>query len=311
MSNPLVDAWLATWDKLTGRTYRYRLNPAMINLDFETQNLIHVLWQYQEFEYEQAQDLLNSGSLYPQFQYRHFKKRKPDGNFRELVEPEPLLKSLQKRLLKTYLESAPVHQAAMGYRPKLSIANHVWAHVGAKFIITADIEDFFPNTSHFRIHEWWYSQFNSTQAADLATILTTYRGGLPQGASTSPALSNIVNHDLDTWLSRKAERNGAVYTRYVDDMVFSWHGNDRPPADMRQSIASSLHEFGYELKNEKWQIYRAEDEPEITGVILRKHGTVSIPDSMRQKIRELERNEPQSQRLAGYRGFQKMIERKS
>jgi RNA-directed DNA polymerase len=308
MSNPLRDGWGRLWGRLTGEGY-YPVSSYILELDSETLGFVSEAWQYQGIGYQYTQELLNSNNLYPIFQYRHFKQRKDDGSFRELVEPEPALKNIQQRIVESYLKNAPVHRAAMGYRPKLSIANHVWAHVGAKIIITADIQDFFPTTHTHRIRDWWAKQFASQSAIELATILTTYRGGLPQGAPTSPALSNIVNFELDELLSHKIERSGGVYTRYVDDMVFSWQRNYRPPSDIRQSIAASLHEFGYELKAEKWHQYRAEDEPEITGLILRKHGKVTIPDAMRQKIRQLEQNEAESSRLAGYRGFQKMAEK--
>lgn len=308
MSNPLRDSWGRLWGRLTGQGY-YRSPYDDVELDNETKNIVHMLWQYQVFEYQHAYKLLQANNLYPLFQYRHFKRRKDDGSFRELVEPEPVLKAIQQRIVQRYLKNAPVHRAAMGYRPKLSIANHVWAHVGARIIITADIQDFFPNTHVHRVHDWWGSQFASQSAIELATLLTTYRGGLPQGAPTSPALSNIVNLGLDDLLSRKIERSGGIYTRYVDDMVFSWQGSSRPPSDIRQSIEAGLHEFGYDLHAAKWQQYRAEDEPEITGLILRKHGKVTIPDEMRQKIRQLEKNEAGSSRLAGYRGFQQMVEK--
>jgi RNA-directed DNA polymerase len=308
MPNPLRDSWGRFWGRLTGQGY-YPQRYLDYNLDSETMNFVHVIWQYQQFEYEQALELLERQNLYPMLPYRHFKRRKDDGGFRELAEPDPLLKNIQTRILAVYLKNAAVHRAAMGYRPKLSIANHVWAHVGAKVVITADIQDFFPSSREHRIRAWWASQFASESAVELATLLTTYRGSLPQGAPTSPALSNLVNFGLDDLLSRKIERSGGTYTRYVDDMVFSWQGNYPPESSIRQSIGAALHEFGYELNAEKWHEYCAEDEPEITGVILRKHGKVTIPKAMQQKIKQLERNEPNSPRLAGYRGFQKMVEK--
>lgn len=308
--NPLVEGWLQVWDKLTGRRWRYRPDPYHTTLDWEAARFVNYIYQHSSFEYRQAYELVQRGRLKPNFHYRHFTQRKADGSKRHLSEPDPTLKAVQQRINRAFLRSASVHHCAVGYRRKLSVADHVWPHAGAQLIITADIQDFFPNTRAARVRDWWARQYESQQAIQLATLLTTYHGSLPQGAPTSPALSNILNYELDQRLSRRTERSGGVYTRYVDDMVFSWRTRHRPPADFQQAVKATLHEFGYALHPSKgWQIYRADDEPEITGVILRQSGRVTVTDDMRQIIAELERTNPHGQRLAGYRGFQDMVER--
>ncbi len=306
--NPLFDSWFKVWDKLTGRRYRYRPDPIWQIMDRDTQRFISYIYLYRIFEYRQAIDLLERGRLEPQFRYRHFKQGKTDGTFRHLAEPDDNLKQIQKRLVRSYLRNAQIHRCATGYRRKMSVADHVYPHIGAKIIITADIKDFFPSTSKERVYQWWWEQFEADNPAKLATILTTYKGNLPQGAPTSPALSNVVNYEMDRRLARRIERTGGVYTRYVDDMVFSWKENHRLPADFRTAIGSILHEFGYSLHPDKWCEYTAKDEPQITGVVLRKYGTVTISDEMQAIIQDLEKHDPHSQQLAGYYGFRKMIE---
>lgn len=309
--NPLLEGWLQVWDKLSGRRWRYRPDPYYLALDWETKRFINYIYQHGKFDYRQAYELLQRGRISPTFRYRHFTQRKADGSKRHLAEPDPILKYVQKRINRSYLRSAPIHRCAVGYRRKMSIADHVWPHAGARLIITADIQDFFPSTSAGRVYDWWAEQHQSQHVAQLATLLTTYRGSLPQGAPTSPALSNILNYALDQRLNQRVERSGGVYTRYVDDMVFSWQTRHRPPADFKASVSATLHEFGYTLHPGKgWLVYRAEDEPQITGVILRKSGRVTVTDEMQQIIRSLERDDPHGQRLAGYRGFQKMLQKR-
>lgn len=311
MTNPLVDRWLSIWDKLTGRRYRYRPAPNYNTLDYETRRFVGWVYQYDgTFDYRHAVEILERGRIQPTLRYRHFKKPKSDGTLRQLAEPDPTLKAIQRTISQRFLSRGQIHSAAVGYRRKMSIADHVWPHAGAKIIITADIQDFFPSTTYHRIGEWWATQFESPQAIKLATLLTTYHGSLPQGAPTSPQLSNIVNYDLDRRLHQRTERSSGTYTRYADDMIFSWQGHDRPPADFYHGVSKTLREFGYTLHPQKgWQEYTAKDEPEITGVVLRKRGLVTITDETRKIMQQLERNEPHSERLAGYRGFQKMIER--
>ena len=257
-------------------------------------------------------DVLATGSLHPHFHYRHFTKPKKDGGRREIVEPDSKLKQVQHAILTRYFEDEQPHSAAVAYRKKKSIANHVWPHAGAELLITADIEDFFPATTAGRVEDWWGQRVESGLAR-LLTLLTTYRGGLPQGAPTSPGLSNFLNRELDERLVSRASAAGACYTRYCDDMVFSWRYEPDLPADFENGVRAVLHEFGYSLHPKKgWRVHERRDEPEITGVILTRRGRIHLPDRLRRAMRALEHSDDPraADRLAGYQGYQAMVRRR-
>ncbi len=259
-----------------------------------------------------VQEMVTAGSLHPHFHYRHFTRPKKDGGQREIAEPDTRLKEIQHEILACYLQAEQPYAAAVAYRKKKSIAHHVWPHAGADLLITADIQDFFPSTCVGRIEDWWRERVDAGLVR-LLTLLTTYRGGLPQGAPTSPALSNLVNRDLDERLARRAGSAGAVYTRYCDDMVFSWRGGLLPPSDFEDGVRGVLHEFGYSLHPRKgWRVHHRRDEPEITGVILTRHGGVRLPDRLRQRMLLLERSDDprDMERLAGYQGYEVMVEKR-
>lgn len=255
------------------------------------------------------QDVAASGSLHPHFHYRHFTKPKKDGGRREIAEPDVKLKAVQHAIIARYFKAERPHAAAVAYRKKKSIADHVWPHAGAELLITADIEDFFPATSVRRIEDWWRERV-ADGLARLLTLLTTYRGGLPQGAPTSPDLSNLVNRELDERLAHRAGAAGARYTRYCDDMIFSWPYGSDAPSDFENGVRASLHAFGYILHPKKgWRVYLRRDEPEITGVILTRHGRVRLPERLQQVMRALRWSyDPRdAERLAGYRGYKAMV----
>ncbi len=257
-----------------------------------------------------AHQLMDGGPMPPRFRYRHFSIPKKDGSPREIVEPGPMLKAVQRKILRLYLSKPKPHPAAFGFRRKKSIADHAWAHAGAATIITADIEDFFPNTTRQRVKSWWHAQGFSTLETRLLTSLTTYRGSLPQGAPTSPALSNLVNAEMDAALDRRARQSGGTYTRYADDLVFSWPHGWEPPADFEQAVRAVLRESGYRLHPRKgWHVWRRREEPQITGIRLTRQGTVDIPDSMRRIMHALARSDDKhdQERLAGYIGYEQMI----
>jgi hypothetical protein len=258
------------------------------------------------------EDVWAAGSLHPHFHYRHFTKPKKYGGRREIVEPDVKLKRVQREIIACYFEAESPHPAAVAYCKKKSIADHVWPHVGAEFLVTADVEDFFPATHVGRVEDWWRERMPDNLAR-LFTLLTTYRGGLPQGAPTSPSLSNFVNRALDERLALRASVAGAAYTRYCDDMVFSWRWGPGPPADFENGVRAVLHEFGYTLHPKKgWRLYDRWDEPEITGLILTRHGGVRLPEPMRRAMRKLEDSSElrDAERLAGYQGYEAMVRKR-
>jgi hypothetical protein len=254
-------------------------------------------------------DVVAAGSLHPHFHYRHFTKPKKGGGRREIAEPDARLKHIQREIIARHFFAERPHPAAVAYRKKRSIAHHVWPHAGAELVVTADVEDFFPATSAARVEDWWRERVGDDPAR-LLTLLTTDRGGLPQGAPTSPGLSNFVNSELDERLARRAATAGACYTRYCDDMVFSWRRGPYPPADFETGVRAALHEFDYALHPKKgWRVYRGRDEPEVTGVVLTRRGGVRLPDAMRRTMRGLwlSTDPHDAERLAGYRGYRAMV----
>jgi hypothetical protein len=256
-------------------------------------------------------DVLAADSLHPHFHYRHFTKPKRGGGRRAIAAADIKLKRLQHDIIVRYFANQQPHPAALAYRKGKSTADHVWAHAGADVLITADVKDFFPTTSEWRVENWWRERGEDDDLARLLTLLTTERGGLPQGAPTSPALSNFVNRELDARLAQRADAVGARYTRYCDDLAFSWRRSE-PPSDFETGVRTLLHEFGYTLHAEKgWRVQYRRDEPELVGVILTRRGRVRLPDEMHEKMRALKRSDDphDADRLAGYQGYDAMIAR--
>lgn len=257
-----------------------------------------------------AYGLLERGPLPPRFRYRHWSIPKKDGNLREIAEPGPALKAAQQRILAKLLKKARPHQAALGFRRGCSIVDHASAHAGATTIITADIQDFFPSTGYGRVRRWWEKRGYAPVDARLLTTLTTYRGALPQGAPTSPLLSNLVNWELDAAIDRFVRVSGGTYTRYADDLAFSWAGGGSPPLTLEAFVRARLREAGYTLHERKgWHVWRRKDEPEVTGLVLARDGAVELPQAMRSLIRALDRSDDPGdrRRLQGLRGFESMV----
>ncbi len=103
-------------------------------------------------------------------------------------------------------------------------------------------------------------------------------------APTTPCLSNLVNFPLDERLELLARRTAAIYTRYGDDLAFSWN-TDRMPNYFRLEVAEVLQTAGYELQPCKaWRVSHISDRPRVTGLVLTGNRRLSIPLVVRWRM---------------------------
>ncbi len=154
--------------------------------------------------------------------YEHFTIPKRGGGRRDILAPERELKTLQRRILRRLLGRLKVHPAAMGFERGRSIVTNARAHQNQAVVLRFDIKNFFPSTKSSRVKRYFRYIGWNRPAARLLTRLCTWENALPQGAPTSPRLSNLVNYRLDARLAGMAAKLSAVYTRYADDMTVSF-----------------------------------------------------------------------------------------
>ncbi len=172
--------------------------------------------------------------------YYTFTIPKRDGSARTIFAPKRELKAAQRWMLRQVAERLPVHNAAHGFVPDRSIVTNAAAHAGAHVIVKLDIRDFFPTVTWRRVKGLLRKGGLCESVATLLSLLATeaprevvqFRGktlqvavgprALPQGAPTSPALTNALCMRLDRRLSGLARTLGFTYTRYADDLAFSW-----------------------------------------------------------------------------------------
>jgi len=248
------------------------------------------------------------------YHYRPLKLPKPHGGTRQIYAPSEPLKALQRTVLRKYLVSLALHEAATGFRQGLSVADNARRHLGQAVVATADIANFFDNTATHRVRQFFQKQPWDGHASAILTGLCSFRGALPQGAPTSPALSNLVNVPLDRELYVLARQSGARYTRYGDDLTFSWASARRVPRSIQREVQRVLLGFGYALNRSKgWHVWRLQrgEEPCITGVVLGRDGRLHPQPAIKTTMRRLRRqpNDAHAQaQLRGYEGFVKMLE---
>lgn len=165
--------------------------------------------------------------IYPRPPYSSFTIKKRDGSDRLILEPRKSLKLVQLKIL-DFLQklSTPLKPAVHGFVAKRSILTNAKAHCSPKnhHVFNIDLEDFFPSISFYRVRGV-LSKYPFNFSFEVSTVIAhacTIDNMLPQGAPTSPFLSNLICRTLDRDLTDLARRSLSRYTRYADDITFSF-----------------------------------------------------------------------------------------
>jgi RNA-directed DNA polymerase len=233
--------------------------------------------------------------------YVQFEVPKRSGGTRLLSAPMPRLAAAQRWVLDHLLAKLPLEDAAHGFVSRRSTVTAARPHVGRDVVLNVDIEDFFPTITFPRVRGVFTSLGYSPAVATILALLCTeaprrvlsYDGvahhvavgprGLPQGASTSPALSNLVARKLDRRLQGLARTRGFAYTRYADDLTFSAPTGHRDEiARLLASVRHILEEEGFAVQLKKGRVQRRGGRQIVTGIVVNER--LSVP---REEIRRL------------------------
>ncbi len=164
-------------------------------------------------------------------EYKTYRIAKRSGGGRIIHHPSRRLKALQRWLLVNVVAKLPVHPAAAAYRRVHSILDNAQSHAIRQYLLRMDFVDFFGSITRDDIVRYITENavhFTSWTGEDVELFcrLVCRTDALTIGAPTSPALSNVVCYELDVRLHAVAERHGATYARYADDLFFSTSAKD-------------------------------------------------------------------------------------
>lgn len=231
--------------------------------------------------------------------YKRFYVPKKSGGKRLISAPMPRLKRIQYAIKETILDKVGLTDFAHGFVAKRSIVSNAKPHVGKDVVLNLDLKDFFPSLDYKRVKGMFVSFGYAEQIATLLGLLCTepqeqmalingekrwiQTGNrfLPQGAPTSPVITNIICRKLDKRLSGIARKRGFEFTRYADDITFS--GNAKSHEDLSKLlwvVKKVVTEEGFTVHPDKTHIMRKHQRQEVTGVVVNDKLSVS-----RKKVR--------------------------
>lgn len=219
--------------------------------------------------------------------YKHYHDvfiPKGNGEARLLHVPDMFMKSIQKSIARNILAYEEISPYAIAYRGGGSTKKNAAPHIGKETVMKCDIKKFFDHITFPMLRakvfsETKYSKSNSI----LLSALCIYQDSIPQGAPTSPAISNIILRDFDDRVGSWCRDRNITYTRYCDDMTFS---GSFDPADVKQFIKMELFREGFFLNDKKTVVLHPGQRMEVTGIVVNEKASVSkaYKKSIRQEM---------------------------
>lgn len=238
----------------------------------------------------------------PVVHYRQFQLPKRRGGTRTISAPRPRLRAAQEALRRELLARLSPTPEAMAFVPGRSVLTNACAHLAPAVLVKLDLRDFFGTITFPRVRGLFRALGYGGMVATLLALLVTEapRGeveidgrtwyaalgprSLPQGAPTSPELTNQLARRLDRRLVGFARRHGWSYTRYADDLCFS--RGDEPEGAVRRllgTVRAVLEGEGFQLNPDKLVVARRGRQQRVTGVVVNERP--AVPRALRRRLR--------------------------
>jgi Retron-type reverse transcriptase len=216
--------------------------------------------------------------------YRRFSLKKRKGGYRSIYCPNEALMAIQKTIYNRILSTADIHPAATGFRKGMSIVNNTKPHLGKEDVIKADILNYFGSIKQDRVTKAFMIIGYPADVSKVLAELCCINGHLPQGAPTSPALSNIIAYEMDKKLTSLSHKFRMTYTRYADDLTFS--GDNINMVFVFFEIKKIINEENFSVNNKKTNFIIKNQRKIITGISISSGTKLTIPKSKKREIRK-------------------------
>ncbi len=207
---------------------------------------------------------------------------KANGEYRLLHIPDKFMKSVQKSIAQNILSYEDISPYAMAYRPGGSTKANAVPHIGASMVMKLDVRKFFDHITYPMVKEKVFpSKKYSESNRILLAVLCVYDHAIPQGAPTSPAISNIILRDFDNRVGDWCSKRSISYTRYCDDLTFS---GEFKPSEVKAFVKEELFKEGFFINSKKTIVLRNGQRKEITGIVVNEKA--SVPSRYKKRIRQ-------------------------
>ncbi len=210
-------------------------------------------------------EYLKKAAFYTEYFYRDFTVPKRNGQLRCISEPLPSLKDIQLWVLKNILNKIPVSPFAKAYKPGSTLIDNLKFHRNQQKVLSMDIDNFFPSISLDAVTKIYRELGYSNLISSLLAKLSCKNGSLPQGAPTSPYLSNIFFNPIDNSISEYCKERKIRYTRYADDLTFSGEFDENELVDR---ISMEVSKLELKVNGNKTNVMTPNMRQTVTGIVV-------------------------------------------
>ncbi|EDP68068.1 hypothetical protein CAT7_00875 [Carnobacterium sp. AT7] len=218
--------------------------------------------------------------------YTPFKIPKKNGDMRTIMAPSKNLKIIQKKLSYILTKSSSLNKSAHGFVQGKSIITNAAMHVNKKWVLNFDLKNYFDQFNQGKLIGFFksYYKFNDEVIGILVSICC-HNNILPQGAPTSPILTNILTYNFDKQMSQLCRKNNYIYTRYVDDITISTdkyefqkrfvYYNENNDVQIGNAINKILEKTNFEINTKKTRLRINYQNQTVTGITVNRKLNVS------------------------------------
>jgi len=228
----------------------------------------------------------------PAAKYRLFSIPKRRGGSRQICAPFSPLIILQRKLNHILHAVRPPKPCVHGFVRQRSIRTNALVHTRRRCILNLDLADFFPSISGARVHGMFRGKpYNlPPKVATTLAQICCFNNQLPQGAPSSPIVSNMICAQMDSQLQALAKQHRCLYTRYADDITFSTRSRSFPDAIARlhvtptetlvevgEALSHVITKNGFKVNPDKLRLAHRNLRQEVTGLVVNDFPNVPRP----------------------------------
>lgn len=220
---------------------------------------------------------------YPKSFYWDYKIKKHGGGTRTINEPLPNLKQIQYWILENVLNTQKVSPYAKAFVHGKKLKENVRFHRNRKIVVKFDVHNFFGSIRIESVKQIFQSFGYIHPVADLMAKLCCLQEVLPQGAPTSPYLSNLFMIDFDNEISEYCKPLKIYYTRYADDLTFSSDSNI-DINELKQIVKNAIGRKKLMLNHDKTKIMLRNTRQVVTGIVVNQK--LQVDKDKRRRVRQ-------------------------
>ncbi|MBZ5518207.1 retron Ec67 family RNA-directed DNA polymerase/endonuclease [Bacillus sp. KS1] len=230
--------------------------------------------------------------------YTTFQISKKSGGQRIINAPSKDLKDIQRNIVnmllnqqkKFYYENKIRLNIAHAFTKEKSIITNAKIHKNKRFVLNIDLENFFESFHFGRVQGYFEKNKNYLFPKNIATVLaqlTCYNGSLPQGAPSSPIITNLICNILDMKILKIAKKYKLDYTRYADDLTFSTNnkGFDEKSEEFISQLEMIIKQSGFKINRKKTRLQYKQSRQVVTGLVVNKK--VNMPRNFYKNTRAM------------------------